>query len=80
LTQGSTLVLEASYIVHLLPPYHVNFGKRLVKTPKLCYYDTGLANCLPDIRESRQLEMHPARAPFESLLVLPILDPQARRN
>lgn len=63
-------VLEASYIVHLLPPYHVNFGKRLVKTPKLYFYDTGLAAYLLDIRESRQLETHPARgALFESLLV-----------
>ena len=36
-------VLEASYIVHLLPPHHVNFGKRLVKTPKRYLHDTGLA-------------------------------------
>jgi len=36
-------VLEASYIVFLLPPYHRNFGKRLVKTPKLYFLDTGLA-------------------------------------
>ena len=63
-------VLEASYIVHLLPPYHVNFGKRLVKTPKLYFYDTGLAAYLLDIRDARQLETHPARgALFESLLV-----------
>jgi predicted AAA+ superfamily ATPase len=63
-------VLEASYIVHLLAPYHVNFGKRLVKTPKLYFHDTGLAAYLLDIREPRQLETHPARgALFESLLV-----------
>jgi len=63
-------VLEASYIVHLLSPYHVNFGKRLVKTPKLYFHDTGLAAYLLDIREPRQLETHPARgALFESLLV-----------
>ena len=63
-------VLEASYIVHLLPPYHVNFGKRLVKMPKLYFYDTGLAAYLLDIRDARQLETHPARgALFESLLV-----------
>lgn len=35
--------LEASYIVFRLPPYHINFGKRLVKTPKLHFHDTGLA-------------------------------------
>ena len=63
-------VLEASYIVYLLPPYHVNFGKRLVKTAKLYFYDTGLAAYLLDIRDPRQLEAHPSRgALFESLLV-----------
>ena len=63
-------VLEASYIVHLLQPYHANFGKRLVKTPKLYFYDTGLASFLLDIHDARQLETHPARgALFESLLV-----------
>jgi len=63
-------VLEAGYIVRLLPPYHVNFGKRLVKTPKLYFHDTGLAAYLLDIREPAQLETHPARgALFESLLV-----------
>lgn len=39
--------LEASYIVHLLPPYHHNFGKRLVKSPKLYFLDTGLAAQYP---------------------------------
>lgn len=63
-------VLEAGYLVHLLPPYHVNFGKRLVKTPKLYFHDTGLASHLLDIRDARQLETHPARgALFESLMV-----------
>lgn len=36
-------VLETSGIVHLLGPYHKNFGKRLVKSPKLYFVDTGLA-------------------------------------
>ncbi|MFM9969411.1 MAG: ATP-binding protein [Burkholderiales bacterium] len=63
-------VLEASYIVHLLQPYHVNFGKRLVKMPKLYFYDTGLASHLLDIRDQRQMETHPMRGGlFESLLV-----------
>lgn len=63
-------VLEAGYIAYLLPPYHVNFGKRLVKTPKLYFHDTGLACYLLDIRDPRQLETHPARgALFESLLI-----------
>ncbi len=63
-------LLEAGYIVHLLPPYHVNLGKRLVKAAKLYFHDTGLAAHLLDIREPAQLETHPARgALFESLLV-----------
>lgn len=63
-------VLEAGYIVHLLAPYHVNFGKRLVKTPKLYFHDTGLAAWLLDIRDPAQLETHPSRgALFESLLI-----------
>src|SRR3970282_2583357 len=62
--------VEASYMLPLLPPYHVNFGECMVKTPKLYFYDTGLASYLLDIREARQLETHPARgALFESLLV-----------
>ena len=36
-------VLQASYIVHLLPPHHRNFDKRLLKTPKLYFLDPGLA-------------------------------------
>jgi predicted AAA+ superfamily ATPase len=62
--------LEASYLVHLLPPYHRNFGKRLVKTPKLYFIDTGLAAWLLGIREPAQLALHPLRgALFESLIV-----------
>lgn len=37
-------VLEASYVVFRLPPYHGNVRKRLVKSPKLYFYDTGLAS------------------------------------
>ncbi len=63
-------VLEAGYIVFLLPPYHVNFGKRLVKSPKLYFHDTGLACHLLDIRSAAQLETHSARgALFESMVV-----------
>jgi uncharacterized protein len=63
-------VLEASYIVHLLPPYHNNFGKRLVKSPKLYFLDTGLAAWLLGLREPEQLVLHPLRgALFENLIV-----------
>lgn len=63
-------VLEASYLVYLLPPYHRNFGKRLVKTPKLYFVDTGLAAWLLGLRTVDQLVLHPMRgALFENLVV-----------
>ena len=63
-------VLEASYVVQLLQPYHRNFGKRLVKTPKLYFLDTGLACWLLGIYTQEQLATHPARgALFETWVV-----------
>lgn len=63
-------VLEASGIVFLLPPYHRNFGKRLVKSPKLHFVDTGLACWLLGIRDAATLGLHPLRgALFETLVV-----------
>jgi len=48
-------VLEVSYVLYLLPPHHANFNKRLVKAPKLYFYDTGLACSLLSIREAPQV-------------------------
>jgi len=63
-------VLEASYLVTLLQPYHRNFGKRLVKTPKLYFLDTGLAAWLMGIRDTETLSLHPQRgALFETWVV-----------
>ncbi len=63
-------VLESSYIIHLLPPYYRNFGKRLVKTPKLYFLDQGLACWLLGIRSSELLHLHPMRgAIFESFII-----------
>lgn len=63
-------VLEASYIVHLLQPHHKNFNKRLIKTPKLYFYDTGLAAWLLNIQNAQQLVTHPVRGQlFETLVV-----------
>jgi predicted AAA+ superfamily ATPase len=59
--------LQAGYVVGLLAPYHRSFRKRLVKTPKLFFYDTGLACHLLGIQEPAQLESHPLRkALFET--------------
>ena len=63
-------VLEAGYIVFLLRPYHRNFGKRLVKTPKLYFLDTGLAAHLMGIRDAATLSIHAQRgALFETWVV-----------
>lgn len=63
-------ILEAGYIVHLLQPHHVNFGKRLVKAPKLYFYDTGLVAYLLGIRDPDHLSIHPARgALFEAFVI-----------
>jgi hypothetical protein len=60
-------VLEASYIVALLRPHHNNFGKRLVKTPKLYFLDSGLAAWLLGIRDAQTLDTHASRgALFET--------------
>ena len=70
-TAGSWLsILEASYIVFMLPPHHRNFNKRVVKTPKLYFHDTGLAAWLLGIQTPDQMVNHPLRgALFESWVV-----------
>ncbi|MFT7722330.1 MAG: ATP-binding protein [Roseateles sp.] len=63
-------VLEASYVAFRLPPYHTNFGKRLVKTPKLYFHDTGLAAWLLGVRSAEAMNIHPMRgALFENLCI-----------
>jgi hypothetical protein len=62
-------ILEAGYIVFRLSPYFNNFGKRLVKTPKLYFYDTGLMAYLLGILSPEQLSTHPCRgALFETFI------------
>ncbi len=67
-------ILQASYIVFKLPPYYANISKRLVKTPKIYFYDTGLLCFLLGIEEPRQLDTHPLRGSvFENLAVTELL-------
>jgi hypothetical protein len=62
--------LEASYLVVLLQPWHRNLGKRLVKTPKLYFLDTGLAAWLAGVRQPEDLKLGAMRGPlFETWLV-----------
>lgn len=63
-------VLEASYIIFLLHPYHANFNKRLIKAPKLYFYDAGLASWLIGIQTPEQVATHPLRGSiFETFVV-----------
>jgi uncharacterized protein len=63
-------VLEATYVCFRLLPYHTNFGKRLVKTPKLYFHDTGLAAWLLGIHDAATMNVHPMRgALFENLCI-----------
>ncbi|MCX6558898.1 MAG: ATP-binding protein [Candidatus Aminicenantes bacterium] len=72
-------VLEASYIVHLLRPHSENFGKRMVKAPKLYFYDPGLAAWLLNIQGPDHMAVHPMRGElFEALIVSEFL--KARYN
>ena len=64
-------VMQASYLVTLLPPYYENISKRIVKTPKLYFNDPGLACYLLDIESPRQLEIDKMRgAIFENMIVM----------
>lgn len=74
-------VLEASYIVFRLPPFFANLGKRLVKAPKLYFYDVGLAASLLGIEEPGQLATHPLRGSlFETWVVAEIAKAHLHRG
>lgn len=63
-------ILEAGYIVFKLRPFHANVGKRLIKRPKVYFYDTGLACHLAGIRDMETLENGPlGGAIFENLII-----------
>jgi predicted AAA+ superfamily ATPase len=63
-------ILEASDLVFFLPPWHDNFNKRLVKSPKLYFYDVGLAGYLLGISTPAQWQTHPLRGAFFETLVI----------
>lgn len=63
-------ILEASYVIFLLQPHFNNFSKRLIKSPKLYFYDTGLACWLLKIASIEQVSEHYLRGGlFESLII-----------
>jgi hypothetical protein len=63
-------VLEASYIIYLLPPYYQNLGKRITKSPKVYFLDTGLVSYLVGLRDREHLLKGPmAGALFENYCI-----------
>lgn len=72
-------ILETCYLIHYLRPHSANFGKRLIKMPKLYMTDVGLAAALIGIRDETQVMSHPLRgALFETMVVNELL--KARCN
>lgn len=67
-------ILETSYIVFQLQPSHINIRKRLVRSPKLYFYDVGLASYLMGIEYADQISTHPLRGTlFENMVVMEAL-------
>jgi len=67
-------LLEASYVVYLLLPWHTNISKRQIKTPKLYFYDVGLASYLLGIEKLSHVNRHPLRGNlFENMVVIEAL-------
>lgn len=67
-------ILEASFIVFKLPPYYENMGKRLIKTPKIFFYDVGLLCYLLGIEDEKQLSTHPLRGGiFENMVICELM-------
>ena len=67
-------ILEASFIIFMLPPYYKNFSKRLIKSKKLYFYDTGLACSLLKIESPEQIAHHYLRGGlFESYVISELL-------
>lgn len=67
-------ILEASFLVYLLRPYHASFGKRLIKSPKLYFLDPGLLCYLLRIQSPEDLRLHASRgAIFETFVISELL-------
>lgn len=67
-------LLEASFIAFRLPPYHNNFSKKIVKTPKVYFYDTGLLSYLLGVRTLDDLDIHFAKGQlFENFILIELI-------
>lgn len=74
-------ILEASFVVFLLQQFHANLGKRLIKSPKAYFYDTGLAAYLMGMESEAHMDIHPLKGPlFENMIVLEFLKARFNRG
>jgi predicted AAA+ superfamily ATPase len=74
-------ILESTFIAFRLQPYFGNIGKRLIKTPKLHFCDSGLVCWLLGIRDPTQLRLHPLRGPiFETWVTSEVLKHRLNRG
>ena len=74
-------VLEASYIIFRLSPYFENINKRLIKSPKIYFYDVGLASYLLGIENAKQLSRDPLRgALFENMVIIEMIKKRVNRG
>ena len=74
-------VLQSSYIIYLLKPCYNNFNKRITKTPKLYFYDTGVVCALLGVKRADQIALHAAKGPlFENLIVSELLKDRFNRG
>ncbi|MEP0986303.1 ATP-binding protein [Ekhidna sp.] len=74
-------VLEASYIIYRLPPYYNNFGKRLIKSPKIYFTEIGLASYLLDIKNPSEANRDPLLGGlFENLVIIDLLKKRYNRG
>ncbi|KKP94819.1 MAG: hypothetical protein US13_C0014G0007 [candidate division TM6 bacterium GW2011_GWE2_36_25] len=74
-------LLEASYIIYFLHPHYKNFSKRLIKSPKLYFYDTGVACSLLEIEDVQQMMKHYLRGGlFESMIITELMKESYNHN
>ncbi len=74
-------ILEQSYIIYLLQPYHKNIKKRLIKTPKLYFYDVGLCAYLNGAKRFEHIDNLPNRGSlFENLIISEFVKMNAHNN
>ncbi len=74
-------VLESSYIIFLLQPYHSNLNKRVTKSPKMYFYDSGLLSFLLKIHDPKDLLMHPKKGSlFENFVIAEFIKNNYHQN